>query len=101
MFSGMAAQFTATKAGLRARARAMDESRQHFLAGAGFADDQHGAVGGGDAAREIQDQSRRRIDRDRFQGVAQAHFGAHLKPQLIRPKAANDCSCKSCARPIA
>ena len=57
----------------------MDESRQHFLAGAGFPDDQHRAVGGRDAAREIQDQSRRVVDRNRLQGFAQIHVGAHLE----------------------
>ena len=40
--------------GLRgARRAAMDEAREHFLAGAGLADDQHRAVAGRDAAREL------------------------------------------------
>ena len=41
-----------------ARGNAVDEAREHFLAGAGLADDEHGAVAGGDAARQLQQSLR-------------------------------------------
>ncbi len=44
MCSGMAAQLTATKSPCRALRMAVDVARQHFLAGAGFAGDQHRAL---------------------------------------------------------
>jgi hypothetical protein len=39
----------------------------------------------GDAARQVDDQSRRRINRNRLQRFAQTLFGAHLKPQHFWP----------------
>jgi hypothetical protein len=48
----------------------VDEPRQHFLAGAGLADDEHRAIGDRHAAGKIQDQSRRRIDGDRLHGIS-------------------------------
>ena len=67
----MAAQLTAMN-GLAARGlSAMDEAREHFLAGARLADDQHRAIAAGHAARQVDDQSRRRVDRDRLQRFAQ------------------------------
>ena len=41
---------------LRARTRAMDDAREHFLAGARLADDQHRAVGHRDTPRQVQNQ---------------------------------------------
>ncbi len=70
MFSGIAAQLTATNGpALRAR-EAVDEARQHFLAGAGFADDQHRAFACGDASRELQQALRAGRTGDRLRRPA-------------------------------
>src|SRR5690348_17569900 len=39
------------------------------------------------------------VDRNRLQRIAQCLFGAHLETSTSLADAANDCSCKSCARP--
>ncbi len=44
----MAAQFIFTKVRWRARAEIVDGASDKFLAGAGFAEDQHGGVSGRD-----------------------------------------------------
>ena len=60
-FSGIAAQFTETKAALGAAAVAMDVARQHLLAGAAFAGDQDAGVGRRDLARQAKHLVHRRI----------------------------------------
>ena len=49
----MAAQFSATKGCSRARAEVMDRAGKEFLAGAAFAEQQHGGIGGGHALHHL------------------------------------------------
>jgi hypothetical protein len=67
MFSGMAA-----------RTGLVDQAGQDFLARAGFADDEHGAIGARHATRQVHDQPRRCVDGDRSKRLAQTRFIAHL-----------------------
>ena len=50
----MAAQFSLTKVPCRRGAEIVDGARHQFLAGAGFAGDQHGGVGGRDGLHLLQ-----------------------------------------------
>ena len=53
----MAAQFTAHQRFVLARARLVNRTRNEFLAGAGFTEDQHGGVGRGDALERLRNSS--------------------------------------------
>ena len=80
-FSGIAAQLTQMN-GFLARLRAgVDVARQHLLAGAGFAGDQHRGVGGGDLLRELDHLRHRLVAIDQFAGVV-GDGGEHGRDQL-------------------
>jgi hypothetical protein len=83
MFSGDGRAVDRDEGLARARTGTMDEPRQHFLAGAGLADDQHRAIGAGDTTRQVDDQTRGRVHRDGLQRFLETLFAAHLKPQHI------------------
>ena len=54
----------------------MDVAREHFLAGAGLADDQHRAVARGDAARQLGETLRARRIGDELDVLARRDGGA-------------------------
>jgi hypothetical protein len=49
----------------------MDEPREHFLAGAGLADDEHAAIGARHATSQVHGQPRRCVYGDGRQAFAQ------------------------------
>ena len=59
----------------------VDVARQHLLAGAGFAGDQHRGVGGGDLLRELHHLRHRLVAPDEFAGVV-GDGGEHGRDQL-------------------
>ena len=80
-FSGIAAQLTQMN-GFLARLRAgVDVARQHLLAGAGLAGDQHRGVGGGDLLRELHHLRHRLVAIDQL-AVIVGDGGEHGRDQL-------------------
>ncbi len=68
-FSGIAAQFSETKLLLGAAAVTMDVARQHLLAGAALAGDQHARLGRRDLPRHAEQGVHRRVLEDQLAAV--------------------------------
>ncbi len=80
-FSGIAAQLTVMN-GFLARLRVrVNEARQHFLAGAAFAGDQHRGIGGRDLLRELDDLRHRIVAIDHLAQVG-GDGGEHRRDHL-------------------
>ena len=81
--SGKAAQLTAMNGSLRARAALVHGAGDQLLAGAGLTDDQHGAVGLGDVADQLEHVVHpRALAQDAMERDCSSSFSAATEPRL-------------------